>query len=291
MKPRSLMFTLYGEYIQHYGGEVWIGSLIKMMSQFGISESSSRGATLRMVQQGYFQARKIGNKSYYSLTDKGKRSMQEGVSRVYSIRNLKWDGYWRVVTYSIPENKRELRNQVRKDLTWIGFGMISNSVWVTPNPLEQQVLKMIKEHGLEDHIILFSSSEIVSHDKGEIVQKGWDFDGIDQAYQSFIERYSGKYEALKERAWNEQLTDKECFIERTTLVHEYRKFLFLDPGFPADLLPADWSGNKARELFFNVHQLLSIPAIRYFEDVFDPAPDCEHVSNREKAIHPFINIM
>jgi len=42
MKPRSLMFTLFGEYIQHYGGEVWVGSIVQMMKQVGISESSVR---------------------------------------------------------------------------------------------------------------------------------------------------------------------------------------------------------------------------------------------------------
>lgn len=36
MKPRSLMFTLYGEYIEYYGGEVWVGSLIQLMHHFGV---------------------------------------------------------------------------------------------------------------------------------------------------------------------------------------------------------------------------------------------------------------
>ncbi|OCA80864.1 PaaX family transcriptional regulator [Pseudobacillus wudalianchiensis] len=291
MKPRSLMFTLYGEYIQHYGGEIWIGSLIKLMSHFGISESSSRGATLRMVQQGYFNARKIGNKSYYSLTNKGKRSMLDGVSRVYSVRSVKWDGYWRILTYSVPEEKRELRNQIRKDLSWTGFGMISPSTWATPNPLEKQVMELIMEHGLEDYVILFTSSSIVSHDNEEIVRRGWNLEEIGIAYEGFIEEYRKKYEILKDRAWNNELTDEECFIERTELVHEYRKFLFLDPNFPVDLLPENWSGARARELFYNIHQLLSIPAIRYFESVFEQASDGEVVSDRNRAINPFINMM
>ncbi|HWO97008.1 MAG TPA: PaaX family transcriptional regulator C-terminal domain-containing protein [Bacillus sp. (in: firmicutes)] len=291
MKPRSLMFTLYGEYIQHYGEEVWIGSLIRMMSHFGISESSIRGATLRMVQQDFLKVRKIGNKSYYSLTSKGKRSMLDGVSRVYSIRNFKWDGYWRILTYSVPEEKRELRNQIRKELGWTGFGMISNSTWASPNPLEKQVMELIREYHLEDYIILFTSSSIVSHDNQSIIEKGWNLPEIAKEYDVFIEDYRKKFEDLKERAWNNTLTDEECFIERTTLVHEYRKFLFLDPDFPTDLLPADWSGSKARELFFNVHQLLSVPAIRYFETLFEQAPDSEHVSNRDRAINPFISIV
>ena len=40
-----------------------------------------------------------------------------------------------------------------------------------------------------------------------------------------------------------RMTDAECFVERTKLVHEYRKFLFLDPGLPKELLPEMWSGD------------------------------------------------
>src|SRR5690606_14043117 len=91
MKPRSLMFTLFGDYIQYYGGEIWIGSLIRLMDVFGISEQSVRGATFRMVNQDLLQVRRVGNRSYYSLTAKGKRNVIDGVKRVYSINNHKWD--------------------------------------------------------------------------------------------------------------------------------------------------------------------------------------------------------
>ncbi|WP_339164392.1 PaaX family transcriptional regulator C-terminal domain-containing protein [Siminovitchia sp. FSL W7-1587] len=291
MKPRGLMFTLFGEYIQHYGGEIWIGSLIRLMSHFGLSESSCRGATLRMVQQGFIQARKIGNKSYYSLTEKGKRTVFDGVSRVYSAPNPKWDGKWRIFTYSIPEEMRELRNQLRKDLSWLGFGAISNGVWATPNPIEKQVMEMVQEHHLNDYSILFTSSSFVSHDDQDIIHKGWDLDQIEEKHADFIARYKNKFEQLKEDAWNSKLTDNQCFIDRTELVHEYRKFLFFDPNFPADFLPRDWIGFRARELFFNIHQLLAIPAIRYFESVFEQAPDTKAAYNRDRAINPFMNIV
>ncbi|MFC4769409.1 PaaX family transcriptional regulator C-terminal domain-containing protein [Effusibacillus consociatus] len=286
MKPRSLMFTLYGDYIQYYGGEIWVGSLIRLMSEFGISESSVRGAILRMVNQELLKVRKVGNKSYYSLTDKAKRRVEEGVRRVYSIRNHKWDGYWRIFTYSVPEEKRDLRNQLRKELSWTGCGLISNSTWVSPNPLEEQIMEIVKAYRLEPYTFLFSSSSIISHDHKEIIERGWNLEEIATEYQQFIEHYGIKYERLKEGAWNNTLTDRECFIERTALVHEYRKFLFKDPGFPLDLLPPNWSGIKARELFWNIHQLISVRAVKFFEECFQQGAD-PSVYNREKAINPF----
>lgn len=71
MKPRSLMFTLFGDYVQYYGGEIWIGSLIKLMGEFGISESSVRGATLRMVQQELFSSSQNGAEQLLPVNGQG----------------------------------------------------------------------------------------------------------------------------------------------------------------------------------------------------------------------------
>ncbi|OIK09530.1 phenylacetic acid degradation operon negative regulatory protein PaaX [Bacillus sp. MUM 116] len=287
MKPRSLMFTLYGEYIQYYGEEVWVGSLIQLMNGFGISESSVRGAILRMVQKDLLQVRKKGNKSYYSVTELGRRRVEDGVIRVYSAPRSVWDGKWRMLSYSFPEEKRELRNEIRKELTWTGFGMISNSTWISPNPLENQVMEMIKNYKIEENAILFSSSDVVSHPNEWIIEKGWDFQQVTDNYIKFIEKYSPKFEQLREQALKNELSDEECFIKRTTIVHEYRKFLFQDPGFPRDLMPDNWVGTKARELFWNIHQLISIPAVRYFESIYEAAPDRNIKPRRDKAINPF----
>lgn len=281
------MFTIYGEYIQYYGGEIWVGSLIQLMEQFGVSESSVRGAILRMVQKNLLNVRKIGNKSYYSVTPQGGRRVEDGVKRVYMTPKHSWDGFWRILTYSFPEEKRDLRNEIRKELSWTGFGMISNSTWVSPNPLEDQVIEMIQSYKIEEHAILFSSASVVSHSTQSIIDRGWNLQNVSEEYDVFINHFSAKFEELQEKALTNSLSDKECFIERTLIVHEYRKFLFKDPGFPRDLLPKDWSGIKARELFWNIHQMVSIPAVRFFESIFEAAPDKEVRPIRNKAISPF----
>jgi len=43
--------------------------------------------------------------------------------------------------------------------------------------------------------------------------------------------------------------DEAAFAARFLLVHEWRKFLFADPGLPDALLPDDWPGRAAAELF------------------------------------------
>lgn len=283
------MFTIYGEYVKYYGGEIWVGSLIQLMNTFGVSESSVRGAVLRMIQKDYFESRKIGNKSYYTLTASGKRNVEDGVRRVYATREHTWDKEWRILTYSFPEEKRELRNQIRKELNWMGFGVIANSTWISPNPIESQVIDLISTYDLKEYTTFFSSPELISPSENDVITKGWDLKDISDQYKDFINKYSEVLEQLREKAFNETLSDEQCFIERTILVHEYRKFLFKDPGFPIELLPSYWEGTRAHGLFRELHQLLALPAVRFFESVFQSSPEIDVTFNRAKAINPFLD--
>jgi phenylacetic acid degradation operon negative regulatory protein len=48
-------------------------------------------------------------------------------------------------------------------------------------------------------------------------------------------------------------------------VHEWRKFLFLDPGLPRELLPGDWPGDKAAEFFDAESERLGPGAARFVD--------------------------
>src|ERR1044072_6474595 len=139
VRPQSMMFTLYGAYVIHRGGEVWVGTLIQIAAEFGLSEQAVSSSLSRMSRNGWLRVRRIGNRGYYSLTPKSKRLLEEGAERIFVRRTGAWDGRWRVLTYSIPERRREVRDELRKQLTWMGFGPLSSGTWLSPHPLEDEV--------------------------------------------------------------------------------------------------------------------------------------------------------
>jgi phenylacetic acid degradation operon negative regulatory protein len=65
--------------------------------------------------------------------------------------------------------------------------------------------------------------------------------------------------------------DEVVFAARLRLVHEWRKFLFRDPGLPAELLPAPWAGHEAAEVFNKQSARLLPPASRFVEECLQPA--------------------
>ena len=63
--------------------------------------------------------------------------------------------------------------------------------------------------------------------------------------------------------------DEADFAARFHLVHEWRKFLFADPGLPDVLLPDDWPGGAAADLFSAEAERLKPGADRFVARCLD----------------------
>lgn len=273
MRARSLVFTLFGDYVIRYGREIWIGSLIQMLQEFGFSAQAVRVTVSRLTQQGSLKTRKVGQKSYYSLTEKGYRKLQEGTRRLYKEAPETWDGQWRILSYAIPETSRDLRDQLRRELAWLGFAPLSAGTWISPRQVDARVLEVIESIGLGSWVDLFTARYHGPGDDRSMVHRCWNVEEISQWYDRFIEQYRPQLEKLQLRMTeNDPAPDNFCFVERTLLVHEYRKFLHFDPGLPRELLPDDWAGDVAAAMFREYYRLLSEGAERFFATVYEAPP-------------------
>ncbi len=269
LRSTQVMFTLYGDYVRHAGGSIWVGSLVQLLAHLGMSEQSVRSTIVRMSRSGWLEVQRINRKSYYSLTPKGKRLLDEGAARIFrhspSPRD-RWDGQWRLVAYSIPESLREKRAVLRRELGYLGFGPLTSALWVSPHDLCIQVSQLAVALDLVPHIEFFTATHNGMMAPGALVRKCWDLDSINGQYAAFIATHQP---ALDEcRANRATLEPADCFLRRFMLIHEYRRFPFADPQLPSELLPADWHGLAAAELFQEYHDLLADKANRFFESVY-----------------------
>ncbi|MFS0762564.1 phenylacetic acid degradation operon negative regulatory protein PaaX [Peribacillus phoenicis] len=286
---QSMIFTIYGDYIRNYGSKIWIGSLIRLLKEFGHNEQGVRVAVSRMVKQGWIQSEKQGNKSYYFLTDRGVQRMDEAANRIYKMKPNEWDGKWRILMYTIPEDKRQLRDDLRKELLWSGFGSFSSGCWISPNDLEKQINRLIEKYDIDEYVDFFISEYKGPKENQSLVEKSWHLEEIESKYEEFIEKYSKQFIVHQSIISRGEMSDADCFVERTNLVHEYRKFLFIDPGLPKELLPLKWNGNHAALLFSQYYQVLAEPASRFFESVFQENNDlCRKDETYDAKDHPLI---
>ena len=159
-RSQDLVFTLYGDYLRHRGGEAWTGSLIELLGPLGLSEQAVRSTLSRMSRKGWLKGRRVGNKSYYSLTPRSIDLLEEGAQRIFQPRSDVWDGRWYILVYSIPEKERPLRHGLRKRLTWLGFGSLSNATWVSPRDRREEVEGVVNSLGIWGHVEIFTAAHL-----------------------------------------------------------------------------------------------------------------------------------
>lgn len=266
-KTQSLIFTIYGDYIRHYNNRIWVGSLIRLLEEFGHNPQSVRMSLSRMAKQGWLSSDKEGKKSFYTLTAPGESQLNIAVQRVFNIKKEKWDGRWLMVVLQNKFDDAKHKYSFIKELEWHGFGQLSTNVYMTPNPLHEIMDTLVIKYELQGRVDIFTSKYTGSEDAG-LIQRCWDIDEINDKYDRFFEKYSRDYVLDKQLIAENKLSASECFVKRVMLTHEYRKFLFIDPGFPAELLPEKWFGSHAGQLFTDYYQLLAESSMRFFEEIF-----------------------
>lgn len=238
---------------------LWIGGLIRLMASFGVSSQAVRQAVSRMTRQGWLAARREGNRAYYRVTERGRRRIEELSPRIYGPV-IEWDGHWRLISYAIGEAHRRRREQLRKELTTLGWGQLSASTWISPSDTLEAVREAARATKTSEAIQLFVAEYRGPLTDRELLGRCWDVAAIAAAYRDFIARYRPRVE----RALGDGLSDEGAFVERLWLVHDYRRFASLDPGLPSELLPAHWPGTTAAALFREYYAVIAPKSQRYF---------------------------
>lgn len=90
------------------------------------------------------------------LTKYGKDALQGIVAE-----DDKWDGYWRIVIYDIPEKHFLLRNILRRKLKEWGFKKWQQSVWVTKNNVTLKLRFLIKKLEIDQWVSVIESNDKV----------------------------------------------------------------------------------------------------------------------------------
>ena len=72
-RAKSLVVTVFGDAILPHGGTVWVGSLIRLLGPFGVSERGVRTAVQRLTVEGWLSNRSVGRRSDYTPTPESRK--------------------------------------------------------------------------------------------------------------------------------------------------------------------------------------------------------------------------
>ena len=259
-QPRALIVTIYGLYARESGGWLSVGSLIRLMAGLGVDEPAVRSSISRLKRRGILVPWRAGAVAGYKLSEAGRLALAEGDRRIFGRpRALLADG-WLLAVFSVPESQRQQRHELRSRLTWLGFGTVSPGVWIAPGHLAPETTEVLQRNGLAGYVQLFRADYLAFGDVAAQLGQWWDLDRLQRLYQEFLDSYS----ALLDRAPG---TDAAAFGAYVQALTGWRRLPFLDPGLPAELLPPNWHGQRAAELFDALRSRLEEAARRHARTV------------------------
>ncbi|GAA4745215.1 PaaX family transcriptional regulator [Actinomycetospora chibensis] len=251
---RSLLMTVLGEIVLPAGRPVWTQTVVDVLGLVGVEEKSARQALARTAADGMLTSERVGRRVRWDLSPWGHGLLTEGAARIYAHGRARpaWDGRWLVVVASVPEQQRARRHRLRTRLAWAGLGSPAAGMWVsTDTGRLAEVREVLAEIDPADaHVITGEYEGGLS--STELAARAWDLGELAARYEDFVARFADLSPA----------TDAETLAAQVRLVDAWRRFPFLDPGLPDDLLPDAWVGHRAAEVFHGRHAEWAPGALR-----------------------------
>jgi phenylacetic acid degradation operon negative regulatory protein len=255
VNARSALFDVYGDHLRSRGSRARVASLVAVLAPLDITAPAVRTAVSRMVKQGWLQPTRIEGAPAYALTARAELRLEEAAARIYRTRTADgWDARWHLVVPNRPTD-RARRERLKNGLAFLGYTPVGEGAWVAARP-SPELDALLDAEGV--HAERFAAAH--ETDDADLVRRAWDLDAVGRAYGRFLADARGLVGALPVRP-----TDEDAFAIRSQLVHEWRKFLFTDPGLPRALLPKRWPGDAAAA-FFDAQAARLLPASARFVD-------------------------
>ncbi len=252
MQARAAVFDLYGDHFAGSGYWAPIATVVALTRACGIQPPATRTAVSRMVAQHWLSAHRRHGLRGYAATPVGRERLHRARHRIYEPGPPSWDGRWHLVVLE-PPGERTRRERLHASMTYLGYGRLAASSWISPHR-SAELADTLTTLGVRGTDVLGPSAR----DPMDVVQEVWDLADLASAYRDFCATVPNRAEAAG-------LQPEQAYSVRTVLVHRWRNFMFRDPGLPAEVLPPDWPGHRARRQFLDVAQVL-LPATRTFVD-------------------------
>jgi phenylacetic acid degradation operon negative regulatory protein len=251
--PRHLILSLFGLYAREGAHWLSVRALIALMDDLAVDASATRSSVSRLKKRGVLEPATVDGQAGYRLSPAALAVLREGDARIWSRPRASARDGWLVVVFSVPEAERGKRHELRSLLTRLGFGTAAAGVWIAPGTAYDETLAALDRAGLTAYTELFRGEYLGSGPPDVRVGEWWDLPAIARLYVEFVAEYRGLRRLRSPDA-------ARAFTAYVPMLTAWRRLPYLDPGIPLDLLPPDWPGVRAADLFAELDQRLRSPA-------------------------------
>lgn len=155
-----------------------------------------------------------------------------------------WDGKWRILSYEIPEKKREMRDRLRREVSAWGLGPWHRSFWITPHPIVPNLKSLVSNKEEEKYIQAFDAEHVFGN-REVLIEKVWETKSLEADYRKLFKK------------WHDTLSSDKTQVEKLKIViTEYVNVLRKDAGLPPQLVGDNWIGFESFKIFKEIRTIL-----------------------------------
>lgn len=210
---------------------------------FDYSLNQKTRSTISNLEKDGFLKKADGKEETYMLTEKGFDDLSYEFP-FFRFLKRKWDSKWRIISYEIPESKREIRDRLRREMQGWGLGPWHRSFWLTPHPVIDNLKNLVVGKAEEQYIQAFESDHSFGN-RDVLIEKVWGKSALDKKYRELFKK------------WHEILSkDGDKADKFAKVINEYITLLRLDPGLPVELMGDSWIGYEAMNIFKEIRGIL-----------------------------------
>lgn len=260
-RPQALVLAFLGSLVlARPGARVASAVFLRLLGDLGVAEPAARTTLARMADRGLVARQRVGRTLQWSITPFGTDLLDRNRERVEADDPFpRGDGTWTLLSYSMPESRRDLRHRVRATLGWAGFGGLRDGLWIAPGAVD--VRRMFDDAGLGEMSQLadwFSAQPLDGTDVADMVRRAWDVPAIEAVHRAFLDR------------WRHPPAELDALAQATLLGADWLQVLRTDPGLPADHLPGDWPAPESVRLHARVFRATREPALAELDRLLCP---------------------
>ena len=257
VQPRSLIVTVYGAYARETGGWLSVRLVVRLLAELGVDEAAVRSSVSRLKRRGLLEQERRDGAVGYALSASAREILAAGDRRIFRTDRSALSDGWVLVVFSVPETERASRHVLRSELAALGLGTVAAGIWVGPARLADDVRHALQRLRLAGYADVFTADHVAFGDLRARVAQWWDLPALERHYGAYVQRWSPALASWRRRR---AVDPSAAFCDYVRTLTDWRRLPYLDPGLPAEVLPARWQGSRAAEVFFGLRALLEEPA-------------------------------
>ncbi|WP_423057975.1 PaaX family transcriptional regulator C-terminal domain-containing protein [Brevibacterium linens] len=265
LRHQDLIITLFALYARPPQESMRISTLVQMMGDLGYDAPGVRSAMSRLKSKGIVVTSKLANQAAYRLDTSMTETIVDGDVRIFADAPPDSCGHWVLATFTVPESLRPLRHQIRSTLSRLGFGLVSQALWIAPAANLHEAEVALQRRGLDQFVEFFVGSYAADDHLAEKIGQWWNLDELNSRFDEFIATYD-RFPAPWVSSSQQAPTDQDAFRTYIPMLTMWRELPYAVPPLPPEHLPKGWNGPRVRTIFYAAHKALAAPAQRHAAD-------------------------